>query len=77
MEFGNDWKKTILTCLVDKNMYSTYMYVYSTHKETRRMYWRKLGAWEGLWGVVMLTEQRTLRPAAHKCQDWLTHQTYT
>ena len=76
MEFGNDWEK------IDPNMpgqqeHVLYMYMYSTHKETRRMYWRKLGAWEGLWGVVMLTEQCTLKPAAHKCQNWLTHQTYT
>ena len=25
----------------------------------------------------MLTEQCTLKPAAHKCQDWLKNQTYT
>ena len=50
------------------------MYIY---KEMKGMGWRKLGAWEGLRGVVMLTEQCTLKPAACKCQDWHTHQKYT
>ena len=77
MGIANDWigkKKSILTCLVSKY---TYIYVYSTHEETMEMCWRKLGAWEGLWGVVMLTEQCTLKPATRKCQDWHTCQTYT
>ena len=67
MGIGNNWigkkkkkNKWILICLVSKY---TYMYVYSTHEETREMCWRKLSTWEGLWGVVMLTEQCTLKPA--------------
>ena len=54
MRIANDWigkKKLILTCLVSKY---TYIYVYSTHEETMEMCWKKLGAWEGLWVVVML-----------------------
>ena len=76
MGIGNDWigKKSILTCLVSKD---TYMYVYSTHEETMEMCWRKLGAWEGLWGVAMLTEQCILKLATHKCQDWHTCQMHT